>query len=142
MTLKRSIAVFGFVIALAVAFVAGYYVSQRRDAVLLERVGVEEVANSVAVIYLLERNDFEHARKVLLGAGSNGLDLAIEYESAGNVDPAYQSSRCKSLMRLKDLREKYQFLRGPADANSASQPETREPEGRRVKYLSNLRCNA
>jgi hypothetical protein len=142
MTLKRSIAVFGLVVALAVAFVAGYYVSQRRDAVLLERVGVEEAANAVAVIYLLERNDFENARKTLLGTGSNGLDLAIEYESAGSPDPAYQSSRCKTLMRLKDLRQKHQFLRGPADTNSASQPETKDAEERRVKYLDALRCSA
>jgi hypothetical protein len=143
MTLKkRSIAVFGIVIALAVAFVAGYYVSQRRDALLLERVGVEEATSAVAVMYLLDRNDLENARKTLLGAGSNGLDLAIEYESSGNPDPAYQSSRCRTLMRLKDLRQKHQFLRAPTDTNSASQSETKSAEERRVKYLDALRCSA
>jgi hypothetical protein len=138
---KPYIAGLGILIALILAFMAGYYVSGKRDAVVFERVGMEQVANSVAAIYLLERNDQEHVRKVLLGMGSSGLDLAIEHDSSANPGSEYQATRCKTLLRLRDLREKYQFLRGPADANTASQPETMRAESQRRKYLGSLRCN-
>lgn len=120
----------------------GYYTGAREQSRILERVGTEQMANSIGALYLLDTNDIEHTKDTLLGQASSGLDLVIEYGHLTSDDQEYIASRCRAMLRLKTFRERHKFLDSPSDSSIMKIPGMSEVEKRRRAFLDNLSCHA
>lgn len=136
--LISSLIVF-FAVACGLSFWLGKEIAEKEKNKFIENLSLNALGNTLLVLRYFDENQQGEAQHILQAETSGLLSWLIELDQT-NSTPEFLKQRCKVLNTLKQYREKHQLSTSNDWVELSTQPEAKEEEAKRTKYLNDLAC--